>query len=107
MILPNPSARGSPPRKYRKQVEGLIACQRLCNIGCVMKEYVAQDRKHAPRLEALKKAQADLETMPKNSDAFRGQPGRLVQGRLQRWIRGQQRVESRPFRLEPADVSSK
>jgi tetratricopeptide (TPR) repeat protein len=75
--------------RYRKQVEGLIACQRiwLCYSG--VREVGSPDRirlfQEATR-NAVKMAQDDLQTMDENSDAFRGNPGVWQKRNWENWI---------------------
>jgi tetratricopeptide (TPR) repeat protein len=60
--------------KYRKRGEGLIAGLTIWRIVAVMNE-TPDDRQRArtAAANALEKVKADLETMPEESDAFRGE----------------------------------
>jgi len=74
--------------KYRKQVEGLIACQRVWRCVGVMVETPEQAK--AARLAALdsvKFAQADLEPMPTDSPVFNGGMGVWRKEDWQNWLR--------------------
>src|SRR5262249_27595962 len=88
--------------KYRKQVEGLIAGQRISRFVGVMvdtPEHKAKAR--AAAVEALKKMKADLEDMPEGSDAFRGE-GVWTKRMWEEWSR---QVEGRLSTLSPPKVS--
>lgn len=58
--------------KYRQQVEGLIACQRMWRCYSVMRELPEGAKAREVVLEAIKLAQADLEKMDADSPAFVG-----------------------------------
>jgi tetratricopeptide (TPR) repeat protein len=91
--------------KYRKQVEGLIACQRVWRCVGVMidpPELARQARKAAA--DAVKKAALDLQSMPADSDAFRGGPGVWTKDRWEgylNWITQQLNPVLTPSRPAP------
>ena len=74
--------------KYRKQVEGLIACKRVWDCVGVMFDTPAQaNRAKTAAIEAVKKAKADLESMPEDSEAFRGGNGVWTRTNWQNYFR--------------------
>jgi tetratricopeptide (TPR) repeat protein len=74
--------------KYRKQVEGLIAGQRIWRFVGVMIDTPEQRLKaRTATLEALKKVRADLDAMPEGSDAFSGGEGVWTKRRWEEWAR--------------------
>ena len=73
--------------KYRKQVEGLIACQRIWRCVGVMVDTPEQAKLvRNATLAAVKMAQADLDTMPEDSEAFRGGMGVWTKSHWQQWL---------------------
>jgi tetratricopeptide (TPR) repeat protein len=72
--------------KYRKQVEGLIAGQRIWRFVGVMVDTPEQRLKaRTATQEALKKIRSDLENMPEGSDAFSGGEGVWTKRRWEEW----------------------
>lgn len=74
--------------KYPKQVEGLIACQRIWRCVGVMVETPEQAKAvRATAIVAIKRAQDDLDSMPANSPAFDGGMGVWRKEDWQTWLR--------------------
>ncbi|HWY87672.1 MAG TPA: tetratricopeptide repeat protein, partial [Gemmataceae bacterium] len=77
--------------KYRQQLAGLMACHKIWRCSGYMWDTTPQQRTLArtAAVEALKKAKADLETMPESSEAFHGGPSVWPKAEWQRlllWI---------------------
>jgi len=84
--------------KYRKQVEGLIAGQRIWRLFGVMGDTPEHRKKaHVAAAEAIKKAKADLAEMPEASEAFKGE-GVWTRKMWEDWAR---QVDSRLNTLPP------
>jgi hypothetical protein len=73
-------------QRYPRQVEGLIACQRiwLCVGVIVQPPEQAREVREAVKL-AVRAAQSDLEVMDENSELFRG-PGVWTKQDWQNWL---------------------
>lgn len=74
--------------KYRKQIEGLVACQRIWRLCGVMVETPEQARKaREATLTAVNQIKEDLATMPAEHEAFQGPPGVWRKDDWMNWIR--------------------
>jgi tetratricopeptide (TPR) repeat protein len=74
--------------KYRKQVEGLIAGQRIWRfVGAMVDTPEQRQRACAAAVDAIKKIKADLDNMPEGSDALSGREGVWSKRRWEDWSR--------------------
>jgi serine/threonine protein kinase len=61
--------------RYRNHFEGLLACYKIWScVGYMVETPEQRSQVRAAALEAVKKARADLDTMPEDSEALRGGP---------------------------------
>jgi tetratricopeptide (TPR) repeat protein len=75
-------------KKYRKRVEGLVACQRIYHCTRYMVETPEHQQKGRMALDAAHKmAQADLEAMPADDKAFSAGQGVWSKADWQEWLR--------------------
>jgi RNA polymerase sigma factor (sigma-70 family) len=72
--------------KHRKQVEGLIAGQRIWRcMGAIVDTPRQRQEARAATREAIQKIKVDLDNMPEEHDAFRGGDGVWTKRRWEEW----------------------
>ena len=75
-------------QRYRRQVEGLIACQRIWTCWGKMKSSPAQEQRATKAVQnAVKNAMDDLREMDENSPAFHGGGGVWKKQDWHNWLR--------------------
>ena len=83
--------------RYRKHVEGLIACQRIWKCVALMDDTQEQRRRvRTATEEALKKFKVDLDAMPPDSEAFKGAHGVYTKENWQTWLNWVENQFNRP-----------